>query len=479
MTKDELLHALRGGEDLTRRQQLKLVVLLGGPAMMAQMAGILMQYIDASMVARLGAGAMGSIGLVCSSLWLAMGLCSALATGFYVMASHRVGARKYGEARRVMNVSIPASLAWSIGLGALGWALAPWLPGWLGGEATIQADAARYFRILMLCMPVWQINMLASGLLRSAGNLKVPSMLNIMMCLLDVAFNYVFIFRLGMGVEGAAWGTVAAEAIAMAGLLVCLFRQKEYKAPKPPSYPPKGGRFSMGLQSLLKHSPLGEVEEAIRLATPMGFERIFLVGAQIASTVIVAPLGTVALAANALGITIESLCYMPGFGIGDAASTLVGQSHGAGRPALVFSFSRITLWLGVGVMTLTGAIMYVGAPALVGLMGPEAEVGSLCAHILRIEAFAEPMYGASIVGYCIFVALGDSKMPCLMNLATIWGIRITLAALLAPTYGLPGVWLAMAIELTVRGLIFLLRLHFKVKPHPVKAASGTLPPLPE
>lgn len=469
MTKDELLHALRGGEDLTRRQQLKLVVLLGGPAMMAQMAGILMQYIDASMVARLGAGAMGSIGLVCSSLWLAMGLCSALATGFYVMASHRVGARKYGEARRVMNVSIPASLAWSIGLGVLGWVIAPWLPVWLGGDAMICADATKYFRILMFCMPVWQINMLASGLLRSAGNLKIPSMLNILMCLLDVVFNYVFIFQLHMGVEGAAWGTVVAEVIAMVGLLVCLGRQKEYKATTPTGCP---DTEALGLQ-------WGLIPEAVRLATPMGFERIFLVGAQIASTVIVAPLGTVALAANALGITIESLCYMPGFGIGDAASTLVGQSHGAGRPALVFSFSRITLWLGVGVMTLTGAIMFIGAPVLVGLMGPEAEVGSLCAHILRIEAFAEPMYGASIVGYCIFVALGDSKMPCLMNLATIWGIRITLAAVLAPVMGLPGVWLAMAIELTVRGLIFLLRLHFKVKPHPVKAASGTLPPLPE
>ncbi len=475
MTKEALLQALRGGEDLSRRQQFHLVALLSTPAMVAQLSSIVMQYIDAAMVAHLGANAMGAIGLVCSTLWLATGLCGAAATGFYVMASHKVGARQYGAARRVMLVSLPATLCWSGMLALVCCLISSRLPHWLGGGADICADATAYFLIYVSFLPAWQFNALASGMLRSAGNVKAPSILNALMCFFDVLFNYLFIFKMHMGVAGAAWGTASAEVVVMIGLLVCMFRQKEYRLPKPPSCPPKGGIFSMGLQSLLKHSPLGEVEGAFHIATPMALERICLVGAQIASTVIVAPLGTVAIAANALGITIEALCYMPGFGIGDASSTLVGQSHGAGRPALVYSFSRITLWLGVGVMTLMGAIMYVGAPALVGLMGPETDVGTLCVKVLRIEAFAEPMYGASIVGYCIFVALGDALVPCLMNLATIWGIRITLAAVLAPVMGLPGVWLAMAIELTVRGLIFLARLHFKVKPLPAKVAPG--PPL--
>ena len=479
MTKDALLQTLRGGEELSRRQQFHLVALLSAPAMLAQLSSIVMQYIDAAMVAHLGADAMGAIGLVCSTLWLATGLCGAAATGFYVMASHKVGARNYDAARRIMYVSLPATFLWSGMLALICWHISSRLPYWLGGEYAICADATAYFLIYVSFLPVWQFNALASGMLRSAGNVKAPSILNAVMCLLDVVFNYLFIFKMHQGVAGAAWGTASAEVVVMIGLLVCLFRQKEYRLPKPPSYPPKGGRFSMGLQSLLKHSPLGEVEGAIRIVTPMALERVCLVGAQIASTVIVAPLGTIAIAANALGITIEALCYMPGFGIGDASSTLVGQSHGAGRRPLVYSFSRITLWLGVGVMTLMGAIMFIGAPALVGLMGPEADVGTLCVRVLRIEAFAEPMYGASIVGYCIFVALGDTLVPCLMNLATIWGIRITLAAILAPFMGLPGVWLAMAIELTVRGLIFLLRLHLKVKPLPAKVSFGTLPPLPE
>ena len=465
MTKDALLQALRGGEELSRRQQFHLVALLSAPAMLAQLSSIVMQYIDAAMVAHLGADAMGAIGLVCSTLWLATGLCGAAATGFYVMASHKVGARNYDAARRIMYVSLPATFLWSGMLALICWHISSRLPYWLGGEYAICADATAYFLIYVSFLPVWQFNALASGMLRSAGNVKAPSILNAVMCLLDVVFNYLFIFKMHQGVAGAAWGTASAEVVVMIGLLVCLFRQKEYRKPHthtPRSTPP----------SRLEERPWRILCSAFHIATPMALERVCLVGAQIASTVIVAPLGTIAIAANALGITIEALCYMPGFGIGDASSTLVGQSHGAGRRPLVYSFSRITLWLGVGVMTLMGAIMFIGAPALVGLMGPEADVGTLCVRVLRIEAFAEPMYGASIVGYCIFVALGDTLVPCLMNLATIWGIRITLAAILAPVMGLPGVWLAMAIELTVRGLIFLLRLHLKVKPLPAKVVTG-------
>jgi Na+-driven multidrug efflux pump len=92
-------------------------------------------------------------------------------------------------------------------------------------------------------------------------------------------------------------------------------------------------------------------------------------------------------------------------------------------------------------------------------MSPDVLVQELTTRVLRIEAFAEPMFAASIVCYGIFVGAGDTKVPCAMNLGSIWIVRITLAALLAGTYGLTGVWIAMAIELTFRGIIFLVRLR--------------------
>lgn len=448
MTKDQLLQALRDGQPLHMHDQLRLVMLLSGPAMLAQLSYIAMQYIDATMVARLGADAMGAIGLVSTTLWLMGGLCGCAATGFYVLASHKIGAKEFGSTRHVLRVALPVTLMWSLMLTLIGCIISPALPHWLGGGESICGMASKYFFIFVTILPLMQMNALASGMLRVAGNLKVSSYINALMCLFDVVFNYLFIYHLGMGIEGAALGTVVAEALGVAGMLYYMFRQPELRHTDAPS------SF---------RSWKAVVKEALGISAPMGLERIFFTGAQIASTVIVAPLGTIAIAANSLGITIEALCYMPGYGIGEAATTLVGQSHGAKRHDLIYSFSRITLYAAMAVMGFMGVVMYVGAPGLMALMGPDAEVAELCTRVLRIEAFAEPMYGASIICYYVFVALGDTRIPCFMNLASIWAVRITLAAMLATTMGLPGVWLAMAIELCFRGLIFLIRLKLKLK----------------
>ena len=110
------------------------------------------------------------------------------------------------------------------------------------------------------------------------------------------------------------------------------------------------------------------------------------------------------------------------------------------------------------IMGLMGVVLYVAAPQIIGVMTPVEEIRVLGVEILRIEAYAEPMFAAAIVTYGVFVGVGNTLVPSLMNLFSIWGVRLVLASLLAPTMGLKGVWLAMSIELCFRGLIFLIRL---------------------
>ena len=199
---------------------------------------------------------------------------------------------------------------------------------------------------------------------------------------------------------------------------------------------------------------------ALKISLPMACQSILMSGAQIVSTMIVAPLGNIAIAANTFAITAESLCYMPGYGIGDAATTLVGQSMGAGRKDLCRSFARLTVFTGITVMAFMGLIMYVFASEMMGLMTPVAEIRELGAQCLRIEAFAEPMFAASIVAYGVFVGAGDTLFPCALNLASIWLVRIPLAVWLVGSMGLSGFWLAMCIELCFRGALFLARMLF-------------------
>ncbi len=458
--KKDLLLRIRSGQPMTLRQQLYLTVQLSIPSILAQISSIIMQYIDASMVGSLGASASASIGLVSTTTWLFMGLCSSASAGFNVQVAHLLGAKDIAGARAVLRQALGVTLVFSTVLCLIGCSVSGALPHWLGGGEDIIHDSSMYFLIFVLSLPVFQLNVLASGMHRSSGNMTIPSALNILMCVLDVIFNYFLIFPTrevdvfglsvsmpgaGLGVTGAALGTALAMVVTASLMLYTLCARSPEL-----SLVGRGERFRL-TRSCLRN--------ALRIGLPMGCERIIMCGAQIMTTVIVAPLGTVAIAANAFGITAESLCYMPGYGVSDAATTLVGQSLGAGRKDLTWRFARITVFMGIGVMTLMGVVLYVAAPLMIGIMTPDADVLDLAVRALRIEAFAEPMFAASIVCYGVFVGAGDTLLPAVMNLASIWGVRLTLAALLAPTMGLLGVWLAMCIELCFRGVIFLLRLY--------------------
>ena len=461
-TENRLLKMVRDGLPMTLGQQLSLTVQLSIPAVISQISSILMQFIDASMVGSLGAEASASIGLVSTTTWLFAGLSVACATGFYVQVSHLLGSKDAATARSVLRQGLTMSLVFSVIAAVIGCAVSWPLPRWLGGGEAIRQDASMYFLIFSLSLPALQLNMLASGMLRSSGNMVTPSLLNVVMCLLDVVFNFFLIFPTrevrffgmdvivpgaGLGVTGAAIGTALASVTVAALLMHSLcVRSPELAIAR------EKGSFRPSWQCF---------KNAIGIAFPMGCERLVMCGAQIMSTVIVAPLGTVAIAANSFAITAESLCYMPGHGISNAATTLVGQSIGAGRRDLTWRFAHISVLMGIAVMTVMGVVMFAAASGIMGIMTPDQAVRDLGARVLRIEAFAEPMYAASIVVYGVFVGVGDTLVPSIMNLCSIWAVRLTLAAALAPEYGLEGVWIAMCIELCFRGMIFLVRLYRK------------------
>ena len=429
---------------MTRREKLSLIIQLSIPSILAQISATVMFFIDASMVGHLGAKASAAIGLVETTGWLMGGLASAANMGFSVQVAHFIGANDFEAARRVMRQSLVCCLIWALIISVSSIAISPFLPYWLGGTQEIAHDASLYFAIFGFCGIFFQMEGLAGSMLKCSGNMKIPSVLNIGMCAMDVIFNYFFIYILGLGVMGAAIGTgVAILITAILMLYFLLVKSKMLSlVGRPGSFKPKSDTVST----------------AFKIGAPMGLQHMLMGGAQIVSTLIVAPLGTIAIAAHSLAITVESLCYMPGYGIAEAATTLVGQGIGAGQRLLTRSFAYLSVSLGITIMTVMGIMMWIFAPELMGIMSPVEEVIALGTDVLRIEAWAEPMFAAAIVVNGVFIGAGDTFIPAIMSLASMWAVRLTLAATLAPKYGLKGVWTAMAIELFFRGSIFLVRL---------------------
>lgn len=438
------MESIRLGRDMARREKLNLIVGLSIPSMLAQISTVMMFFIDASMVGHLGAEASASIGLIESTTWLIGSLLSAAATGFSVQVAHFIGANDFVKARQVFRHALICGLLFSVCLALIGVAIHLPLPYWLGGGSDIADNSSRYFLIYALALPFIFLYHTSEMMLKSAGNMHTPSVMAILVCICDVVFNYLFIYIFKMGVVGAAYGTALAYiCISLPNLWLAACQNKILNLRQ------DAARF---------HWVKEYVRNACKISIPIAIQNILMSGAQIVSTMIVAPLGNIAIAAHSFAITAESLCYMPGYGIGDAATTLVGQTHGANRMDLCKNFAYMTVGLGMAVMALMGVVMYIFAPEMIGLLSPVESIQELGTTCLRIEAFAEPFFAASIVTYSVCVGAGDTFKPAAINLSTMWFVRLTLAYGLSKSYGLEGVWIAMAVELTFRGILFLVRL---------------------
>ena len=439
-----LMESIRSGRTMARSEKLNLIVGLSIPSMLAQISTVLMFFIDASMVGHLGAEASASIGLIESTTWLVGSLLSAAATGFSVQVAHFIGANDFVKARQVFRHALICGLAFSVFLSLIGVGIHSHLPYWLGGGADIASASSGYFLIYSLVLPFVYLYHTSEMMLKSAGNMHTPSVMAILVCICDVIFNYIFIYICKFGVVGAAMGTALAY--------ICISLPNLYLSAC------KNRMLNLRQDHVRFHWVKEYVQRACKISIPIAIQNILMRGAQIVSTMIVAPLGNIAIAAHSFAITAESLCYMPGYGIGDAATTLVGQTHGAGRIDLCRNFAYMTVGLGMLVMALMGVIMYVFAPEMIGVLSPVEAIRQLGTTCLRIEAFAEPFFAASIVTYCVCVGAGDTFKPAAINLGTMWLVRLTLAYALSKSYGLEGVWIAMATELTFRGVLFLIRL---------------------
>lgn len=439
-----LMESIRSGRTMARSEKLNLIVGLSIPSMLAQISTVLMFFIDASMVGHLGAEASASIGLIESTTWLVGSLLSAAATGFSVQVAHFIGANDFVKARQVFRHALICGLAFSVFLSLIGVGIHSHLPYWLGGGADIASASSGYFLIYSLVLPFVYLYHTSEMMLKSAGNMHTPSVMAILVCICDVIFNYIFIYICKFGVVGAAMGTALAY--------ICISLPNLYLSAC------KNRMLNLRQDHVRFHWVKEYVQRACKISIPIAIQNILMSGAQIVSTMIVAPLGNIAIAAHSFAITAESLCYMPGYGIGDAATTLVGQTHGAGRIDLCRNFAYMTVGLGMLVMALMGVIMYVFAPEMIGVLSPVEAIRQLGTTCLRIEAFAEPFFAASIVTCCVCVGAGDTFKPAAINLGTMWLVRLTLAYALSKSYGLEGVWIAMATELTFRGVLFLIRL---------------------
>ena len=455
---EQLSARMRQGRDIPLRDTAGVVLTLSIPSILQQLVVTAMEYIDAAMVGHIGAEATAAIGIVSSSTWLLHGILVGLYNAFAIQIAQYLGADRQADARGVLRQAMLFNLAAGLAAAAFGVGISGHLPGWLGADVSLQANASAYFAIWSAALPFTMAMGMDTAMLRATGDALTPGLISVLVCALDVVFNFflinptrqivlfgqsITVWGAGLAVPGAALGTAFSNVVGGGlALAILLLREGPLCIRKPGSW--KITRACL--------------RNLWRVGVPLAAERAALSSAQVLQVRIVSQLGTVAIAANSLGVSAEGLCYMAGYGIQDAAIALIGQAVGAHRRDMAKRFAWLCTAMGMGIMALSGVGLWLFAPALMGIFTADAAVIALGARVLRIEAFAEPMFGASIVASGAMQGAGDSTGCFVLNLVSMWGIRLTLAFLLAPRFGLVGVWGAMCFELCVRGALFLLRL---------------------
>lgn len=449
----EMSAKAREGAAITKREQISLVLSLSIPAILEQLVGTAMSYIDTAMVGSIGYKATASIGVVASSTWLVGGITSSVALGFAVQVAQHLGAGREEDARSVVKESIIFTFLFGFALSLLCYIIGFFLPSWLGAEEDIKRDAMLYFQVRALFIPLSLLSVVFSSHLRCSGNVLLPSLMNIGMCVLDVLFNFICIYPtryigevkvygLGLGVTGASLGTGLAEGTI--GILLFLFTIK--------------GKGQLRLREKGGwHLTKNCIKKMVFLGAPSALERVTISLAQILMTAVVAAMGAVSVAANYVAVQTEGICYLPAYGISSAATAMVGQSIGAGRKDLAKRFAAIAIVFGVLIVLLLAVLLFIYAPFLASLLTSESEVIELAATVLRIVAFSEPLFALAIVVSGALRGAGDSKGPFLLSSSTMWGIRVLSVLVYTKRFGVIGVWISMAIELATRGTVLFIR----------------------
>ncbi|MBQ8536390.1 MAG: MATE family efflux transporter [Clostridia bacterium] len=440
---------MRGSERL--RQGLALAL----PAMMENLMVTLLSMVDTAMVGSLGKEATAAAALNASPSWLVSSTITVVGGSIAVIIARLWGAKDYERAGVFSRQAMVLGLLLGALLTLAGQLIAPHYPYWMQAEAGVIPAATAYMRIVSAAYIPHTLGLVFYGIMRGAGDMKTPMRISLSVNLLNVLGNFLLIYPsrtlwgipvwgAGLGVAGAALSTAVCTALSAVIGGICLSRRQD------------------PLRLSLRRSYRPEREKLcslLRLGIPMASERVIINLGQVLFSSTVSSLGTLELSAHHLAITAEGICYNPAFGISVAATTGMGHALGAGKEEEAKKIGWMYLAMCAVVMVCVSLLMWLLAPAMIGLFTPDEEVIRLGAMALRIVALAEPLFGLSIVGTGILRSAGETVAPLGISIVCMMLIRVPLAMVFSRIFdwGLAGAWIAMDIDLIIRGGLTLAR----------------------
>jgi putative MATE family efflux protein len=436
--------ALAGISASTSRVDLmRIIWTLSWPAIMTFGLESLVGLIDALMVGRLGAHAVAGVGVGTQILNAVSVMNMALATGTVALVARHVGAREIREAESalVQSLYLAVLMGAVIALPVIIWA--PRMVAVFADDPEVVVAGTDFVRTIMLGVPAMAVFAVVAAGLRGAGDMRTPLVIGAVLNLLNVCLAYVLIFgHLGLpafGVRGAAAASAIAFWVgALLGVAALLQR---------------GGVLGLRRGELAPHPQMAR--RVLAVGSPTAIEQLLMQVGFLLYLGIAARYGTDAVAAYFIGVRILALSFLPGFGFGAAASTIVGQQLGAGAPENAARSGWEANRLALVLMSVAGVVIFLLARPIAALFIDDAEVIDAAVSFIQILALAQPLMAAdSTLGGALRGA-GDTRFPLVTVIVAFYGARLGFAWVAASVLelGLAWVWGALLGDYLLRAAL--------------------------
>lgn len=412
----------------TKLQIFKALVTLSIPTILEEMLATLLQYVDTAMVGQLGQNATAAVSVTTTITWLVGSICSALGIATLSMISKAVGSGDRERIRRISSQVLMLAVGCGTLVGSLSMLLSPYIPIWMGAEEEIQKDASMYFFIISVPMVFRACNSILGASLRATKDTKTPMFINLSANLLNVVLNYFMIYTMGLGVTGAAIASAISYTLSGCCMFVAYRRNPllhwEWRSFK------------------VDGAILGD---CAKLSIPVLATNVTSCLGYVVFASLVTGMGTTIFAAHSIAVTAETIFYIPGYGLRTSTSALIGISLGEGNRRKFENTSFISVLLTMGMMVLSGVVLYLIAYPLMCVFTNSEEVARIGAEMLKLVAFSEPFFGLMVVMEGIYYGLGRTKYTFWVTTLSMWGVRILFTWMCVELWnqGLTQVWYCM------------------------------------
>lgn len=436
--------AIRGSrQDYTEGSIGRAIFLLAVPMILEMAMESIFVVVDVFFVARLGAGAVATVGLTESMLTLIYAVAIGLSIGATATVARRVGEKHFDAAARAAVQVIVIGVLLSLAVGAFGVAAAPRLLALMGAEPAVIEHGATFTRVMLGGNATIVLLFLMNAIFRGAGDAAIAMRVLWLANGINILLGPCFIFGLGpfpeLGVTGAAVATNIGRGTGALFAFTRLLRGASHIHVT---------RAHMRLEpetmlSVLRLSGTATLQVFIQMASWIGLVRI------------IATFGSAAVAGNTIAIRIIIFALLPSYGLANAAATMVGQSLGAGKP----DRAERSVWMAgfynlifLGIVGL-GFVLF--AEPLIGWFTTEPAVVPYGVRCLRIVSCGFLFYAYGMVLTQAFNGAGDTWTPTYINLFCFWLWEIPLAFVLARTLrlGPTGVFISVMVAFSTLAVV--------------------------